>query len=99
MLIVLAMLVVMQGLGGRVIAAGAEDTAQSALDLVRSSSLARAPGVGRSVGSRGSESDRIELLERIRGHDVPPRAAAEDREDLVLRLMLFRAVAERRGLR
>jgi hypothetical protein len=51
------------------------------------------------VGSRGSESDRIELLERMRGHDAPARVAAEDREDLVLRLMLFRVVAEIRGLR
>jgi len=60
MLIILAMLLLMQGLGVHVSAAGAEDTMPSALDVVRSS-VARAHGVGRSVGSRGSESERIEI--------------------------------------
>jgi phospholipid transport system substrate-binding protein len=60
MLIVLAMLVLMQGLGVHVSAAGAEDTTPSALDVVRSS-VARAHGVGRSVESGGSESKRIEI--------------------------------------
>src|SRR5688500_1983307 len=60
MLIVLAMLVLMQGLGVHVSAAGAENTTPSALDLVRSS-VARAHGVGRSAGSRGSEGERIEI--------------------------------------
>jgi phospholipid transport system substrate-binding protein len=60
MLIVLAMLVLMQGLGVHVSAADAEDTTPSALEVVRSS-VARAHGVGRSVASGGSESERIEI--------------------------------------
>lgn len=58
-LIVLAMLVLTQGLGVHVSVAGADIT-QSALDHVRSS-VARVQAVGRSVGSRGPESDRVEI--------------------------------------
>jgi ABC-type transporter MlaC component len=59
-LIVLTMLALTSGLGVHVSAAGADDTTQSALDLVRSS-VAHAHSVARSVGSRGSESERIEI--------------------------------------
>jgi phospholipid transport system substrate-binding protein len=59
-LIVFAALVLTQGLGVHVRAAGADELTQSALDLVRSS-VARVHGAGYSLGSRGSESERVEI--------------------------------------
>jgi phospholipid transport system substrate-binding protein len=59
-LIVLAVLVLTQGLGVHVRAARADETTQSALELVRSS-VARVHGAGHSLGSRGSESERVEI--------------------------------------
>ena len=40
-----------------------------------------------------------ELLERMRSNEAEGRSAAEDSEDVVRRLMLFRVVAGRRGFR
>jgi phospholipid transport system substrate-binding protein len=59
-LILVATLALMQGPGVYVSAAGADETAQSALDLVRSS-VARVHGAGHSPGSRGPESERVEI--------------------------------------
>lgn len=44
-------------------------------------------------------SSFAELLGRMRGNESDARVAAEDSEDVVRRLMLFRVVAGRRGLR
>ena len=59
-LILVATLALMQGPGVHVSAAGADETTQSALDLVRSS-VARVHGAGHSLGSRGPESERVEI--------------------------------------
>lgn len=59
-LIFFATLVVTQGLGVQVNAAGTKDGTQSALDLVRSA-VARVQGIVRSEASRGSESERVEI--------------------------------------
>ena len=44
-------------------------------------------------------SSFADVLERMRGNETEGRSAAEESEDVVRRLMLFRVVAERRGLR
>jgi phospholipid transport system substrate-binding protein len=43
-------------------------------------------------------SSFAELLGRMRGNETQGRSAAEDSEDVIRRLMLFRVVAGRRGL-
>ena len=60
LIVVLATLVLTQGSGIHVSAAGADDTTQSPLELVRSS-VARVHDAVRSVGSRGAESERVEI--------------------------------------
>jgi hypothetical protein len=77
---------------------GADEVTHGALDLVRQGD-SLVSGHRSQFSAILRTSSFAELLERLHGNETEGLSAAEDSEDVVRRLMLFRVVAGRRGLR